>query len=299
MKLGALDPIILGHNPFFGVDHLSQEKGAERNQNFANTENILNIVHYSLENGVKAMMMSTHPRAKAVCSILRKEKNLKNNLNIYPVLPYIQKYVRLSNEKGMVNVVLDSLANAKISQKLNLIIKGSKGFLKKDQFSILETLIDIELLIFNKLNNKVVFLHQALTDLALGLDFKNIFEFYIEYIEKKYGIIPAFCTYNLPLLVAKFKDWNIKDPVIMAPFNKMGFKMNPSLEENEECLRNNNVNLVAMGTLASGHLKPKDAYEYLFSLPNIASVVVGVSTKEHANETFDIIKHNFRKKNIS
>jgi len=39
-----------------------------------------------------------------------------------------------------------------------------------------------------------------------------------------------------------------------------------------------------------GNLKPKEAYEYLFSLPNIESVVVGVSTKEHAEETFGIIR---------
>ena len=45
-----------------------------------------------------------------------------------------------------------------------------------------------------------------------------------------------------------------------------------------------------MSTLAAGYLKPEEAYEYLFSLPNIKSVVVGVSTREHAEETFGIIR---------
>lgn len=37
-------------------------------------------------------------------------------------------------------------------------------------------------------------------------------------------------------------------------------------------------------------LQSKDAYVYLFSLPNIESVGVGVSTKEHAEETFRVIR---------
>ncbi len=66
----------------------------------------------------------------------------------------------------------------------------------------------------------------------------------------------------------------------------MKFKMNPSREECERCLGEYDVDVLAMSTLAAGYLKPKEAYEYLFSLPNIKSVVVGVSTREHAEETF-------------
>ena len=48
-----------------------------------------------------------------------------------------------------------------------------------------------------------------------------------------------------------------------------------------------------MATLASGYLKPKEAFEYIFSLPKIKSVVVGVSTKQHAKETFEMLKSHF------
>ena len=87
-----------------------------------------------------------------------------------------------------------------------------------------------------------------------------------------------------------FDEWGIEKPLIMASFNKAGFQMNPSREECERCLREHDVDVLAMSTLAAGYLKPKEAYEYLFSLPNIESVVVGVSTKEHAEETFGIIR---------
>ncbi len=46
-----------------------------------------------------------------------------------------------------------------------------------------------------------------------------------------------------------------------------------------------------MSSLASGYLKPKEAYEYLYSLPKIDSVVVGVSNKNHATETFGEIRN--------
>jgi len=86
-----------------------------------------------------------------------------------------------------------------------------------------------------------------------------------------------------------FDEWGIKKPLIMASFNSAGFQMNPSREECERCLREYDVDVLAMSTLAAGYLKPKEAYEYLFSLPNIKSVVVGVSTKEHARETINLI----------
>jgi len=49
-----------------------------------------------------------------------------------------------------------------------------------------------------------------------------------------------------------------------------------------------------MSTLAAGYLKPQEAYDYLFSLPNVASVVVGVSRKDHAQETFQIIREHIQ-----
>ena len=74
----------------------------------------------------------------------------------------------------------------------------------------------------------------------------------------------------------------------MSPFNKVGYQMNSSREVCESTLRKNpGIKLIAMSTLAAGYLKPKEAYDYLFNeLDNISGVVVGVSSKEHAEETF-------------
>ena len=78
----------------------------------------------------------------------------------------------------------------------------------------------------------------------------------------------------------------------MASFNKVGYQMNPSQSECEQCLADFDVEALAMSTLASGRVKPKEAYDYLFSLPNVRAVAVGASTREHAEETFRIVNEH-------
>jgi hypothetical protein len=289
MSFEHIDQIILGHNQFFGVNHLSSSKGAEREAYFKKMSNVVDLIDVSRQFGAEGLMLSTHPNAPLLIQAIGKHSNLMTGLNFYPLLPYISKYVRSSNEKGVVNVILDTLSSAKVEEKFKLILVGGLGVVKKDLLLLLKTLIDVELNIFRKVNVKAVFLHDVLTDLALGLDLKNIFELYIEHIMQSFGAIPAFATKNLPLLVNKFKEYGFERPLVMTHFNKAGFQMNPSKRACENVLNGNEARITAMGTLASGYLKPKEAYEYLFGFPSVESVVVGVSTREHIADTFEAI----------
>jgi len=289
MSYETIDRIILGHNQFFGVNHLSSSKGAERETHFKEMRNVIDLIDFSVQSGTGGLMLSTHPNAHAVIDAIRKHDHLAAELNFYPLLPYISKYVRSSNEKGIVNVIIDTLTGVKAGEKFRLILSGGMGVVKKDLLKLLETLIDVELKMFREVNVKAVFLHDVLTDLALGLDLKNIFELYTEHITEGFNAIPAFATKNLPLLVNKFKEYGFDKPLVMTHFNKAGFQMNPSREACERILKRGEARITAMGTLASGYLSPQNAYEYLFGLPGIESVVVGVSTREHAEETFQII----------
>ena len=65
--------------------------------------------------------------------------------------------------------------------------------------------------------------------------------------------------------------------------------MNPSREAYEKCLSTDNNTVLAMASLASGRLKPEEAYSYLGE-QNIQHVVVGLSSREHAEETFGAIR---------
>jgi hypothetical protein len=288
-----LDKIILGHNQFFGTDHMSTERGAERASFFSKIENVVHIIRFAYENGATGLMLSTHENTKLIVDELVKDEELKRNLNIYVLLPYMAKYVRMANERGMVDMIGDILGDATWKERLGIMSRGGMGVLKKDITGMLKTLIDIELLPFKKVNMKAVFLHNALSDMVAGLKLGDIAHFFSSHITEKYQVAPAFCTLNSPKLMNFLNDININNPVLMAPFNPIGFQMNPSKEEAENVLSKIPSQMIAMSTLAAGYVNPKEAYAYLSSLPNIKSVIVGASSQEHINESFKHINENF------
>ncbi len=289
-----IDPIILGHNQFLGVSHLSQEVGREREGFFGDLGAVTEVVRFSAEKGVRGLMVSSHPRMRAILNHLSAQG--LNDLTLYPIIPSAQEYIRRLGEKGALGLLNEMLAPAGVLMKSRILLKGGLGMLKRDTFDLLGTLVDMELLPFKGFPVKVIFLHNILTDLALGLGNREIFEFWVKYIREKHHAVPGLATMNFARLVRSLDQWGIEDVVIMASFNKVGFQMNPSREECERCLAQYDVTLLAMSTLASGYLKPKEAYEYLFSLPKVRSVVVGASTKEHADETFRLVREQLARR---
>ena len=111
------------------------------------------------------------------------------------------------------------------------------------------------------------------------------------------NITPGFNTGNFAFLVRKFREWNIslKDAVIAAPFNKVGFQMVPSKEQCEKALADMpKPNVLAISIMAAGYLKPAEAVSYIANLPNIKGVAVGVSKEKHAKETFMLLKEKIK-----
>lgn len=290
MKTTPLCPIMLGHNAFFGVDHLSAARGAERAASFADPRRIMATIEAARAEGAGGMMMSTHERAGPVAQLIASDARLAQDFAVYPLLPYAQKYVTRANEVGMVNVVLEMLQGSSVSDVLNLFVSGSKAFVSRDINSVLAALMQIELKPFVKLNVPAIFLHDAFTDLALAYGMQEVFEFYILEVEKSYGSVGAFTTKNLPTFLERFKEWGLPRPVVMTHMNKAGFHMNPDRASCERAAAAHDVSILAMGSLASGFLKPDEAYEYLGGVANIDGVVVGASSPGHIRETFGAIK---------
>lgn len=279
-----IEKIILGHNPLFGIDHLSQEQGNIKEQKFENRTSITNILLHASELGVNAMMMSTHPRAELVIDIIKNDPKL-SNLKIYPLLPYIRKYVRKANEIGMLNVGMEILNKANLSQKFSLLLGGGKSILRKDVSQLIKLAVDIEFLPFNGLNIGAIFVHDSLTDLALGLGLESFLEIFRDHVENKYGVPAGFITKNLMNFRTKVEKRGWKDYLVMASINKSGFFVNPSLGVAIEAIEKPGMNFIAMSTLSGGALKPDEAYEFLGKLRNIKSIVVGMSKEEHITET--------------
>jgi hypothetical protein len=287
MEDSVLDKIILGHNQFFGINHMSSERGVVREQYFSNINNIIGLIKYAYSQGAGGLMLSTHERSREIAEGLRKDTELANNLHLYILLPYMAKYVRKANERGFVNMIFETLESAGWSERISMGFKGGIGMLKQDPFSMMKAMIDIELLPFKGLNIKAVFLHNSLTDLAIGLGLFPVLDFFNEYISTRHRTSPAFCTLTSGLTMPYFHSEGLLNPIIMAPFNPAGFQMSPSKEACEEALHRVPARVVAMSILAAGYVKPSDACAYLATLPEIKSVIVGASSESHIDEIFE------------
>jgi hypothetical protein len=187
-----------------------------------------------------------------VAAAVRRDPALRERWTFYPLLPYITKYIRQSNEKGLVNLVLDQLKQAGWSQSLGMVARSGLGFLTKDYRRILTTLIDLELAPFQSLRVGTVFLHDVLTDLALALDLPELLAVHVEAVRNRFDARGGFATKNLPLLVNRLRAYGFERPAILAQVNKAGFGMNPSRSLCEQTLQRTDLEVMAMGTLASG-----------------------------------------------
>ena len=88
----SLDRIILGHNQFFGTNHMSSEKGLASATYFNKIENVIDLIEYAYDEGATGIMLSTHPNAVQIKNAIQKNKKLRDNLNFYILLPYITLY---------------------------------------------------------------------------------------------------------------------------------------------------------------------------------------------------------------
>lgn len=284
--------IMLGHNAFFGVDHLSAARGAERAAAFENPKKVLATIEAARAEGAGGMMMSTHERAGPIAALIANEPSLAKDFGVYPLLPYAQKYVTRANEVGMVNVVLEMLTGTSVGGMFDLFVNGAKAIATRDINAVLSALIQVELKAFKQNKVPAVFLHDAFTDLALAFGMPEVFSFYMEELKKNYDSVGAFATKNLPTFLQRFKEWGLPAPVVMTHFNKAGYHMNPDRDSCVKAASDYDVSILAMGSLASGYLKPDEAYSWLGGVKHIDGVVVGATSPAHIRETFSAIKAN-------
>lgn len=161
----------------------------------------------------------------------------------------------------------------------------------------LKAYVDMELpgiLKIAPMSIRAVFLHEVVTDLVVSFQASGVFDSFTRHVRSRYNAIPGFVTHNLRRLVKFAEDSGIplKDVTIMSPFNSAGFQMNPSKESCESCLpKLTNSSVVAMSILAGGYLTLEDVVNYLRKLHYLSGVVVGVSSEEHAHQTFTRLRN--------
>jgi len=287
-----IDRIVFGDNQFFGINHMSQDKAQERAERFAKLENIMAVYDHAIEAGVEAIMLNSNDRARSICDRFRAEPEKYGHLRWYPSIPYPHKYAAMVNDKGMVGAVQEILFANGAKSAFGKMVQGGMAVATLDAVRLMKMLVDQEMEIFHDLDVRVVFLQNIVVDLMLGYDVADPFIAYCDHIKKKYGAYPGLITQNLPLLRAKLAEWGIEDVVICASINKIGYLMSPGLAEYEKVLAANDGDrypVMAMSTLASGAVRPAEAYEYI-NAHNIQSVVFGASSPGNIRQTVSLIE---------
>lgn len=268
-------------------------------------KSIVEIIETSASCGATGYTFSTNPVNLQIVNALRDSVKIEPGFGLYPVLPYAQEYVRLANEKGMRGLVDETLSKLSLSDKAKTLFKSAFSALRLDPSGILNAYVDMELASYlnEKPGNAIlrsVLLHEVVTDLCLGLRDFQLLDTFARHIREKYHVSPGFVTYNLENFVQLFRKAGLamRDIVIMTPFNSVGYQMSPSRQSGEECLSTlDEAGVIAMSIMAGGYLKFDEVFDYIRTLPSLSGIAVGVSSKEHAKETFTKLDALLRRQN--
>ncbi len=281
-----MDRLIFGDNQFLGVSHMSEEKGMLRAQRFQNINAVIDMLDTVYDEGIHAFSFSTNERVKVLCDHFRAHPQKYADLRIYPAVPYARKYANAVNEKGVLGAVTDALVTDNTAGGIvGMLARGSTALLTKNPIEMMKLLVDAELKMFHGLKLEVVFLQNNVTDLMLGFGIKDIFREFVRYVEDKYQARAGFQTLNMPMLVDFLIDCGIENPIVCSAINKLGFQMHPDVASYERTLKSKPFQALAMSVMAAGSLGPTEAFEYVFGIKQVKSILFGASTRAHLQQT--------------
>ena len=278
--------LILGHNQFIGISHISDERSREREQKFSKIENIYNVVETASELGYKSMIMETHPRMVDFFNYYKENQTF--DMDFYLQVPYALGYVKKMNERGIKGLLSDLVRQTGFSGVGSFALKSTAKLLKRDYVALGISVLKFETSPFTDVNIKSLLLHNVVTDLLLSLGISDAFLEYERYVKDDLGIDPGFITLNFPMLNKNLEDWDMKPSFVMTPINPLGYDMNPSRKVVEKNISNYDGKLIAMNLLGGGAFSVKEANSYIKNFNNINHCVIGASSREHLKELTEI-----------
>ena len=281
-----MDRILFGDNQFFGVNHMSEERARAQAMRFRDTKAIIRVLDIAYDMGFRTFMCTTHDRIAEVCDHVRANPYRYADFKFYPGMPYAHKYANAVTELGM----LGALKRFVPGSMVGAAVKGGKAVITRDFLGMMKLLIDAEMKMFAGLNTEVIFLQNVMTDLLLGMNLRDPFVVFSEYVKEKYNAEPGFFTMNLPRLLALLEECGIENPIICSSINKIGFRMCGGVEAYEKAIKEKKFRPIAMSIMASGAIPPVEAIEYVCGQKEIESIVFGASSKGHIIQTRDLIE---------
>jgi hypothetical protein len=278
--------LILGDNQFFGVNHFSEERARAQSMRFQDINAIIKVIDDAYDEGVTAFMCTTHERIELVADHVRKSPDRYRDMEFYPCMPYAHKYANAVTELGPLGAVSHFLPS---TGRMNALLQGGSSIARKDVEGVAKLLIDAEMKMFDGLRTPVIFLQNVVVDLLLGMGFDEAFLMFANHVRSQFGAEPGFITMNLPLLSDRLDGVGIKDPIICANMNKLGFRMCGGIDAYERALTDRPVRAVAMSVFASGAIPPHDAISWVCGRQSVDAIVFGASSRSNIRNTRDLV----------
>jgi hypothetical protein len=154
---------------------------------------------------------------------------------------------------------------------------------------IIGLLVDAEMKMFHGLPTPVIFLQNVVTDLVIGLGAVDALRAFAEHVGKKYNAEPGFITMNVPMLLPLLDQAGLKNPIVCANVNKIGFRMSGGIEAYRAAAKTYGPRMVAMSIFASGAIPPREAVEWVLDESYVQSIVFGASSRRNIETTINLI----------
>jgi len=289
--VNEIEPLLLGDNQFFGINHMSEEKARAQALRFQDADAVIEVLDAAYEEGVRGFMCTTHDRIEPICDHVRADPERYSGFTFLPCMPYAHKYANAVTEDGMLGAIRRFLPE---EGYLDAALRGGRSLAGKDVEGIATLLVDAEMKMFHDLSTPVVFLQNIVVDLLLGLGFEDALRVFAEHVRDRYGAEPGFITMNLPTLLDALERAGIENPIVCSNINKLGFRMCGGFEAYERALRERRFRAIAMSVFASGAIPPREAIEWICAQPNVESIVFGASSRDHIRGTRELVEELWR-----
>jgi hypothetical protein len=280
-----LERILFGDNQFFGVNHMSEEKARAQAAQFKDAASIMRVLDAAYDEGIKVFMCTTHDRVGEITDIVRANPSRYADFEFYPCMPYAHKYANSVGEVG----ALETIKRFAPGGLMETLIQGALSAVTQDVFRLMRMLVDAEMKRFAGVKTPIVFVQNVVTDLLLGLGMNDIFLAFAEHVQKRYDAEAGFITMNLPKLVDALEGVGLKNPIVCANINKIGFRMSGGEAAYREVIRSGRCRPIAMSIFASGAIPPREAIEWVCGLEGLHSIVFGASSASNIRQSKQLI----------
>jgi len=278
--------ILFGDNQFFGVNHMSEEKARAQQMQFRDTAAMIRVLDQAYAAGIKVFMCTTHDQVGDIADHVRANPDRYPDFEFYPCMPYAHKYANSVGEVG----ILETLKRFAPGGLVETLLKGAMSVVTKDTEKLMQMLVDAEMKRFAGTKTPIIFIQNVVTDLMLGLHMEKMLVLFDQYVREKYKAEAGFITMNMPLLVDRLEKAGLKNPIVCANVNKIGFRMSGGVDAYRELIRSGRCRPIAMSVLASGAIPPREAIEWVCGLEGLQSIVFGASSAGNIRNTKELIE---------